>query len=62
MLTRENLIDCRKELTAGEDGTYRVTVLAPTDTGNKWKFVDFHDLAEAQRVYDNIDYYDDLKA
>lgn len=61
MLTRENLIDCRKELTAGEDGTYRVTVLAPTDTGSKWKFLDFTTLAEAQGVYDDIYYYQDLK-
>jgi len=59
-LTSEKMIDCRKELTEGEDGTYRVTVFAPTDTGDKWKFVDFLSLEEAQGVYDNVDYYEDL--
>lgn len=62
IITREKMIDCRKELTAREEGTYRVTVFAPTDTGNKWKFVDFLSLEEAQEVYDNVDYYEDLKA
>jgi hypothetical protein len=61
ILASEKMIDCRKELSQEEDGQYRVSVFHPGPHGYDWDWMEYSTREEAQKVYDNVDYYEDLE-